>query len=140
MPYRVFLLDNSLYALLCKACLSVIARPCQGSTRQPFPEKNYHEVRLLDFGSIFPDESDGAIITTAVAPIEIRNEYLGYDIKYHLTRLEISGNGSVEYLGRAQFIDRSTDANRKEVETNRMNTYLNSPKYFLKSFHIHYLF
>ena len=79
------------------------------------------------------NEKDGAMIATAVDLLQISNPYLGYDILYLLNNLKIQADGSVEYLGRAQFIDKLNENNRREIEEVRYETYLNSPKYFFKS-------
>lgn len=76
------------------------------------------------------EENNGTLTTTAIDLLKIRNDYLGYELNYFLTRLIIKSNGSSEYLGQAIFKDIMTPDNQKTIEKNRLTTYQNSPKFF----------
>ncbi len=79
-------------------------------------------------------EEKGELTTTAVDLLTIQNDFLGYEVNYLLTRLNIKSNGSSEYLGQAIFTDISTPKNKVTIEKNRLETYQNSPKFFF--FHL----
>lgn len=75
-------------------------------------------------------EENGVLTATAVDLLQIKNDFLGYEINYLLTRLTLKANGSSEYLGQAIFKDIATVANQETIEKNRLKTYQNSPKFF----------
>jgi len=78
------------------------------------------------------DEKDGTLTATALDLIRIKNDYLGYEIKYLLTGFELKENGSSVYAGKASY----TDLLEKEdidQATVREETYLNSAKFFFYS-------
>jgi hypothetical protein len=86
-----------------------------------------HNPEVLRFNT-----KDDHFIATAVDLIKITNKHLGYDIKFLLTQLSIDKNGSMKYLGHANFKDISNPKNQKKIEKNRITAYKKSPSHFFK--------
>ena len=78
-------------------------------------------------------EDESGFTATAFDILHIYNPHLGYDIYYLLSSLVIDPNGSVEYAGRAMFVDRFDKSEGSEILSNRNDAFLRSPKYFFKS-------
>lgn len=78
------------------------------------------------------EEKNGNLIATALDLIQIKNDYLGYEIKYLLTAFELKENGSSIYSGKASYKD-LWPTNETEKLKVREETYLNSSKYFFFS-------
>lgn len=77
---------------------------------------------VLDF------EKDGrGMVVTADRPLLIRNDHLGYELTYYLTRFELAKDGSSSYKGRALFKDIGGD---EEYAKRRRKAY----KYSLRDF------
>lgn len=77
-------------------------------------------------------EEGGVFRTTAIDLLEIKNDYLAYDIKFWLEELTVSQDGSTFFKGNGQFIDRA-EANDKKMTKRRERVYRHSLLHFLRS-------
>ncbi|MDF1696075.1 MAG: DUF3179 domain-containing (seleno)protein [Saprospiraceae bacterium] len=78
------------------------------------------------------DDRNDQFKTTAIDLIEIQNDHLGYRIYFLLDNLNIDKNGSIKYIGNANFIDISTSKNRKKITKNRITAFEKSPSHFFQ--------
>ncbi len=76
--------------------------------------------------------SDGVFEATAVDMLKIENEHLGYNVEFLLEKLKIDNNGSMKYIGYANFIDTSSPKTEKKFNKNRVEAYIRSPKHFFE--------
>lgn len=77
-------------------------------------------------------EVDGELHAGAVDLIEVRNNYLAYEIQYYLTGLILEKDGSVRYQGKALFKDIITVDNAVEIKENREKVFKQSSKDFFQ--------
>jgi len=82
----------------------------------------------------FPTDVNGRFIAKAIAPIEIRNEGLGYKIVFYLSNFWSDGTG-YSIIGNAQFTElKSLDANELlRWQENRRKSYQHSTHHLFKS-------
>lgn len=78
------------------------------------------------------EERGGNLIATATDLISIQNNYLGYDINFHLESFTLSKDGSLIYHGQARFIESQDDVPKK-VEQNRKKAFDRSSKNFYQA-------
>ena len=89
--------------------------------------------RLINPEVLRFEEIEGTLTASAVDLLQIENPHLGYTIYYLLTYLKIEADGSTEYLGRANFVDTSSDDNKTKIAANRAKIFQQSPKHFFKN-------
>lgn len=78
------------------------------------------------------DGDKDQFMTTAVDMLKIQNKYLGYNVDFLLESLTIDKNGSMKYLGHANFKDIASELNEKKIRKNRNKIYKKSPSHFFK--------
>ncbi|MEM8528752.1 MAG: DUF3179 domain-containing (seleno)protein [Bacteroidota bacterium] len=79
------------------------------------------------------EEKDGNFSATAIDLLQVRNEYLGYEVQYLLRELVIKADGSIDYLGQAKFTAIDSQEEQEQYAKNREQTYFSSPKHFFFS-------
>lgn len=75
---------------------------------------------------------DDVFMTTAIDMLSIENKHLGYNVEFLLEKLTIDANGSMKYIGHANFKDISTPDSNKKIKKNRSEAYRKSPKHFFE--------
>lgn len=78
------------------------------------------------------EEENGTLKATAVDLLKIKNDYLGYDIRFRLEELSVEADGSTQYRGNGQFIDLTT-ADDSRFTKRRDKIYRHSLEHLLQS-------
>lgn len=95
---------------------------------------NKKEVRILNKEVLNFETDDDRFLATALAPLVIENQSLGYRITYTLDRLEQTNDlTSFRGLGRYEFLTASDVKQQKRWDANRKEAYLGSLAHFLKA-------
>ena len=96
-------------------------------------DKIADKCRLVNPEVLRFEESKGQLTVSAVDLLQIENPHLGYTIYYLLNYCRIEADGSTEYVGRAKFVDTSTEENRAKIASNREKIFQQSPKHFFRN-------
>lgn len=78
------------------------------------------------------EEEGGTFTASATELLRIDNDYLGYEILFHLESLIIQEDGSRFYKGMGQFYEKEKTLDNKR-QKRREKSYLNSTAHFLRS-------
>ncbi|MEM6317946.1 MAG: DUF3179 domain-containing protein [Bacteroidota bacterium] len=96
-------------------------------------EEAAHNCTLLNPEVLRFSEENGTFRAAATDFLAIRNEYLGYEVKYWLTELLVEADGSSTYSGKANFQPLAQSDKKDFFEKNRKTAYEQSPKFFFRS-------
>jgi len=79
------------------------------------------------------DINENQFRATAIAPLKIKNKYLGYQIEFLLNELIVESDGSRSYNGQASFKDLFSDDLSASISRKREKTYEGSRRHFFRA-------
>lgn len=100
--------------------------------------KHARQCKIVNEGDLYfhRDPDEGMLVAHGVKPLVIENKSLGYRIQYHLVLFQYRFfSGQLDSYGTPQFEEMTPkdEAERKEWEVERANTYTGSVTHFMRS-------